>query len=68
MIAPEKKCEIISLGKKMMPKLVVLQSRKKLRVLEKQFRKKSPSSLFLQIRPTKRCAETFFKINGSRDI
>ena len=29
---------------------------------------KNSSSLFVQVRPTKRCAETFFEINGSRDI
>ena len=32
------------------------------------FRKRNPSSLFVQIRPTKRCAEVFFKINLSPDI
>ena len=31
-------------------------------------KKKTASSVFVQIRPTKRCAEIFFKINGSRDI
>ena len=54
------------LRKKMKRKLVVLQLRKKLHVFEKK--KKTASSLFVQIRPTKRCAEIFFKINGSRDI
>ena len=44
----------------MTPELVVLQPWKKL--LEKNFfRKKNPSSLFLQMRPTKRCAEFFLK-------
>ena len=28
---------------------------------KKNFRKKNPSSLFVQIRPTKRCAEIFLK-------
>ena len=43
-----------------MPKLVVLQSWKKLQVFEKKiFEKKKPSSLFVDIRPTRRCAEIF---------
>ena len=42
----------------MTPKLVVLQSRKKLQVIEKKlFEKKNLSSIFVQIRPTKPCAE-----------
>ena len=46
----------------MMPKLVVLQSWKKLQVLEKKiFRKKKPSSIFVQIRPTKWCPDIFLK-------
>ena len=50
------------LWKKMKPKLVVLQLSKKVQVLEKKFfQKKNSSSLFVQIRPTKRCAEIFFK-------
>ena len=59
MIALEK----IFLWKKMTPKLAVLQLWKKLQVLEKKnfIEKKNLSSLFVQIRPTKRCAEIFFK-------
>ena len=46
--------------KKMTPKLVVLQVVKKLQVLEKKIfsKQKNPSRLFVQITPTKRCAET----------
>ena len=45
-----------------MPKLVVLQSSKKLQALEKKnSEKKIPSSLFVQIRPTKSCVEIFLK-------
>ena len=44
----------------MMPKLVALQSWKKLQVLaKKNFRKKNPASLFVQIRPRKRCGNFF---------
>ena len=53
-----KKYKTIFYGKKMMPKLVVFYSRKKLHVLKKKifFQKKNPSSLYLQIRPKKLCA------------
>ena len=47
----------------MMPKLVVLQSRKRLHVLER-----NASSLLVQVNFSKRCAKIVFKINGSRDI
>ena len=51
---------IIFLLKKITPKVVVLQSWKKLQVLKEIFlRKKNPSRLFVQIRPTKRCAGIF---------
>ena len=49
-------------GKKKRPKSVVLHPWKKLQVLGKKiFRKKNPSSLFVQIRPTKRYAEIYLK-------
>ena len=50
----------------MAPKLVVLYSRKMLQVLFFE-KKKNPSSLFAQIRFSKRCAQIFFKKNQFRD-
>ena len=35
---------------------------------KKNLKKKKSSSLFVQIRSTKRCAEIFFKMHGSQDI
>ena len=55
----KKSIKSIFLLKKMTPKFVVLQSWKELQVLErKNFLKKS-SSLFVRVRPTKRCREFF---------
>ena len=56
----KKSIKLIFLWKKMTPKIMVLQSWKKLQVLKKDcFFKKSPSRLFVQIRPKKQCAEVF---------
>ena len=47
----------------MIPKWVVLQSWKKLQVIEKKT-EKNPFSLIVQIRFSKWCAEVFFKYMG----
>ena len=52
----------------MTPKVVILQSCKKLQVFDNFFFEKNPSSLFVQIGRTKPCAEIFFRVNGSGDI
>ena len=52
-----------------MPKLVVLQSSKKLQVLEKKlFSKKKSFQLICTDKTYKMVSGNFFKINGSRDI
>ena len=69
MITLEKKYKINSMWKKVRPKSVVLQSQKKLEILEKKFfRKKNFYQLICVDMIIKRACRNFFKTNGSRDI
>ena len=55
----KKDYKINFLLKKMRPKSVVLLLCKKLQILEKKSLKKNSSNLFVQIWPSKQCAEFF---------
>ena len=67
-ITLEKKYKINFLWKKMTPKLVVLQSWKKLKVLEKDFFSKKIPQLIRVDKTFKKVYENFFDFNGCRNI